>query len=350
MVQALIDNGIDEAEAFKLAAAAMSLNAEEFDRVARDVCTDVDGNFNNAAYNAAMGIYENMKRMKTDISSVTKQAHEAAKAVGGIGDGVVRGVTNLFDGSIGGINLKGIDTKITSGEFNGFSFDFDFKEASLDDFISQIELDISSYQNAISQIDGQIAALLALKNAPLKNFSGDDHEGGGDPDATTTKDVDEYIASIDEYREAVERLRKAQEEADKLETAINNAGSFEKKIELQAKLIAAYREEQAALHNLNNMRDASIAQGVKSLRELGFAVQYNDDTNELWIENLEHLNELTADSAGEYDSLQEATNALREGTEDLIDAITDLNDANREGSESWWEQNRSIIETTISML
>ena len=111
--------------------------------------------------------------------------------------------------------------------------------------------------------------------------------------------------------------RMPQEEANKLETEIENAGSFEKKIELQEKLIDAYREEQVALHNLNNMRDSTITQGVESLRELGFVVQYNADTNELWIENLDHLNELTADSAGKYGSLREATNALREGTEDL---------------------------------
>lgn len=188
-----------------------------------------------------------------------------------------------------------------------------------------------------------------MKNTPLKKFAGSGTGSGSGGSSSSTKEVEEYIASIDECREAVERLRKAQEEADKLETAIDNAGSFEKKIELQEKLIAAYCEEQAALHSLNDMRDSTITQGVESLRELGVAVQYNADTNELWIENLDHLNELTADSAGEYGSLQEATNALRKGTEDLIGTITDLNDANREGSESWWELNRSIIETTISM-
>ena len=35
--------------------------------------------------------------------------------------------------------------------------------------------------------------------------------------------------------------------------------------------------------------------------------------------------------------MQEATNALREDTEGLIDTITELNEENREGSESWKE-------------
>ena len=57
---------------------------------------------------------------------------------------------------------------------------------------------------------------------------------------------------------------------------------------------------------------------------------------------MEHLNELTADNKGEYDSLQEATNALRENTEDLINTITDLNEENRDGASTWRDVAGSI--------
>lgn len=209
-------------------------------------------------------------------------------------------------------------------------------------------MDISNYQDAISQIDGQIAALQALKNTPLKSFKGSG-TGSGGSSSSSTKEVEEYIASIDEYREAVERLRKAQEEVDRLETEIDNAGSIEKKIALEKELVGAYQEEQAALHNLNNLRDGTITAGVKTLQDLGFAVKYNADTNELWVENLEHLNELTADSKGQYGSLQEATNALRKDTEELISTITDLNEANQEGSATWWEVQRAILDAQIAV-
>ena len=114
-------------------------------------------------------------------------------------------------------------------------------------------------------------------------------------------------------------------------------------------MIGAYQEEQAALHNLNNLRDGTVTAGVKTLQDLGFAVKYNADTNELWVENLEHLNELTADSKGQYGSLQEATNALRKDTEELINTITDLNEANREGSATWWEVQRAILDAQIAV-
>lgn len=344
MVQALIDNGIDEAEAYKLAAQSMALNAEEFDRVARDVCTDVDGNFNAAAYNAAMGIYENMERAKTDIASVAKQAHESAKAIEGMANGVVKGSVTKFAGSLGGKLRDKIKTNITSGEFNGFDFDFDFKGASLEDFASQVELDISSYQKAISQIDGQIAALQALKNAPLKNF-----KSGSGGSGSSTKEIEEYTAAIDDYREAIERLNRVQIKKSDLETQLSNTNDLRTQIELQQELIGVYKEEQNALHDLNELRDQTIKDGAESLRQLGFDVEYDPDKNNFFVKNLEHLNELTADSKGKYGSLQEATNALRKDTESLINTLGELNKANQENSDSWVELAYRIQEANIAI-
>ena len=125
---------------------------------------------------------------------------------------------------------------------------------------------------------------------------------------------------------------------------------MKEQILLERQLIGAYEREQEALHNLNNQRDSTITAGVKSLRDLGFEVQYNADTNELWIDNMERLNELTADSKGEYDTLQEATNALREETEDLINSLTDLNEENRDGSADWQELANDIKEARKQIL
>lgn len=345
LVAALIEAGVDEATAFKLAAAAMAGNAQEFDRIAAEVCTDVNGNFNEAAYQAAQAIYQNMNSAKKDVASLATQAQQTAEAIAGMADGIKAGSSAIVGGSGGGTTGNGIKLNLSGAKFEGTDYTYEAKEIGLEDFISDLELDISNYQNAIAQIDGQIAALQALKNAPLKSFkSGGSSGSGGSKD-----DVEEYIADIDEYREAVERLRKAQAEVERITTDIENAGSIEKKIALEKELIGAYQEEQAALHNLNNLRDGTITAGVKTLQDLGFAVKYNADTNELWVENLEHLNELTADSKGQYGSLQEATNALRKDTEDLINTITDLNEANQEGSATWWEVQRAILDAQIAV-
>ncbi len=171
VAQALIAAGIDEATAYQLACAAMAQNSEEFNRVAAEVCTDVQGNFNQAAYDAAQAIYTNMQNSKLSIASVAAQAHEAAKAIAGIGSGTVQGSASVNGSGAGGSYTSKGSISVHSGSFQGTEYTYEAKTISLEDFISDLELDISSYQNAIAQIDGQIATLRALRNTSLNKFS-----------------------------------------------------------------------------------------------------------------------------------------------------------------------------------
>lgn len=178
VAQALIAAGIDEATAYQLACAAMAQNSEEFNRVAAEVCTDVQGNFNQAAYDAAQAIYTNMQNSKLSIASVAAQAHEAAKAIAGIASGTVQGSSSVQGGGAGGSYTGKGNISVHSGSFNGTEYTYEAKTISLEDFISDLELDISNYQQAISQIDGQIATLKALRNTSLNKFSTSNKNAG----------------------------------------------------------------------------------------------------------------------------------------------------------------------------
>ena len=173
VAEALIANGVDEATAYQLAAAAMSKNFEEFDRIAMQVATDVDGNLNKAAYEAALGIYKNMNSAKLDIASLARQAQNAARAIAAMKNGEVAGSSALQGGSGGGGNYSSYSMNLTAGSFNGTNYSYTPQKVSLDKFISDLELDISSYKSAIAQIDGQIAALQALRNKDLGSFKSD---------------------------------------------------------------------------------------------------------------------------------------------------------------------------------
>lgn len=179
VAQALIAAGIDEATAYQLACAAMAQNSEEFNRVAAEVCTDVQGNFNQAAYDAAQAIYTNMQNSKMSIASVAAQAHEAAKAIAGIANGTVQGSSSIQGGGAGGAYTGKGNITVSSGKFEGTEYNYESKSISLEDFISDLELDISNYQKAISQMDGQIAALKALRNTSLDKLTSEARGGGG---------------------------------------------------------------------------------------------------------------------------------------------------------------------------
>ena len=337
MAQALIDNGVQEADAWRLAAAAMAQNTEEFDRVAMEVCTDVNGNFNAAAYNAAQSIYQNMASGKSSVASFAKQCHEAAKAFAGIGSGEERGMDAVVGGATGAVSGKSIDLNLTSGSFDGTNYTYKATQTSLDDFTSNLQLDISKYQQQIAQIDSQIALLESLKNKPLGSYGNSSGGGGskggsGGGSSSSTKEVEEYIASIDEYREALERLARTQAKVDEIQQKINLSDNLEEQLLMQQVLIGAYEREQDALVNLNNQRKKTLASGAEELRNMGFAVEYNAEKNEFFVENMEHVNDLVADSAGEFDTLQEATNDLRKSTEEHIKALEDLNKSNQDSA------------------
>lgn len=324
LTAALIEMGVEESKAYALAAAAMAGNEEEFARVAKECFENMDDNAAKAAYNMAHSIFVNASNSCNSISEIAAQAHETAQAIAAMGSGEVAGSSSSIFGGTDGTQTGGLSLDLYKGNFNGTDYNYEATSVSLDNYVSQLELDISSYEKAIAQIDGQIAALQALKNAPLKSFessSGSSGSGG------SSKEVEEYLADIDEYYEAMKRLESIQQRLAKLQSQIEYADTEEEKIALTKQLINVYNDEADALENLNSLRSETIANGKAELEALGFSVSYDATTNEFMVHNMEHLNEL-------YGATQEETNGLRKKTEELIDTMESLNDSNQEGASS----------------
>ena len=168
--------------------------------------------------------------------------------------------------------------------------------------------------------------LEALKGLDLTTIYGSSGSGSS---SKKDKEIEEYTANIDKYYEALKRLERAQRKVEDLEKELSHTDDPAAKIRIYDQLVDAYKEEADAEKNLISKRTATINDNVKALRALGFEVEYNAKTNDFYIKNLEHLNELTATSKGKYETLEEATNALRESTEDLINTTEDLNNDNQ---------------------
>ena len=192
--------------------------------------------------------------------------------------------------------------------------------------------------------------------------------GGGGGGGNTT---DKYIADIDQFRKEIEALNQVQEKRAEIERDLNRIeneyveGStidlLWQQIVLQRRLVDTYGDEQNKLHALNNARDEYIKKGVELLEQWGFIVDYNDETNDLFIQNQEHLNEdsfkeligndltqyelasdMTLQVIGKYKNAQEAANGLIKNAESVISAITEWNEANKDNSDSWWDIADSI--------
>lgn len=371
LAEALIAMEVDRATAYKLATAAMSENEEEFTRIAMECFQNMDENSAKAAYNMAQSIYINAKNSSLSIADIAKQAHETAKAIRGMANGYIEGADySTFTGG-SGVYVGDYDYTAPDGNFVGTEYNYEAKQISLDEYIADLELDISDYENAIEQINGQIATLEALRNTPFESFKNlvdnassivgektnnkieqeqKEAEKAAKEEEEKTKLVEEYIAAIDEYYMALKRLEEVQKRRVSLEKKLEHTEDLSEKIFLSSGLIDVYKEEAEAEKNLMAAKQATIAANVGALRGLGFDVSYDASTNELYIKNLEHLNELTANSAGEYETLQEATNALRKETEDLIDTTEQLNQDNIDAAENIEDLGYEILETKNNII
>lgn len=365
LAEALIAMEIDKATAYKLATAAMADNEEEFTRIAMECFQNMDEGSAQMAYNMAQAIYINAKNSSMSIADIAKQAHETALAIRGMANGVVEGSSySVFSGG-SGVYVGSYDYSASDGNFVGTEYNYQAKQISLDEYIADLELDISDYENAIANINGQIATLEALRNTPFESFKNlvdntssivgektnqKNEQSAKEEEEEKTKLVEEYIAAIDQYYEALKRLEEVQKRRNSLEKKLEHTEDLSEKIFLSSGLIDVYKEEIEAEKNLMAAKQATIQANIGALRGLGFDVSYDAANNELIIKNLEHLNELTANSAGEYETLQEATNALRKETEELIDTTEQLNDDNADAAENIEDLGYTILETKNNII
>ena len=226
-----------------------------------------------------------------------------------------------------------------AGGGGGLTFsesDYQINDQGISTWLSEQETILAQRRVAMTkEIDKNLVAienLKKLKGLDLTSLYGASGSGGKGSSVKAKKDAEEYTAKIDALYEAEHRLAEAQRKRADIEAQINREDNPTKRTELRKKLIDAYNEEIDAAGNLLQARQGLVDTSVEELRKLGFEIEYNDETNQLYIANMERVNELTATSKGKYDSLQEATNELRKSTEQLIDDVQDWNKTNQDAA------------------
>lgn len=180
---------------------------------------------------------------------------------------------------------------------------------------------------------------------------------------SSSKEVDKYIADIDRLRKKKEILRRKELEdiriSDLISRTDDSIDGLKERIALTQQLIDGYEEENRQLHELagayreNGEYDydtarAEILEKINKFEsDYGIQIQYNAQTNELLCDDLEKINQLTADNSKNYDTAaekQEATNKLIQQAEKDYKEIVDLNKENIERSAQYEENVGKIHE------
>lgn len=335
LVQKYIEAGYDESEAYRLALDAMSTNSGKFKSFVSGVWSDVDTAVGDASSNMADNIKNNMQSAAQNIDNVRKTANETAKAVRGIDSGTVEGTSLSVEwkGSWKNNSLqydKSFPKMLLNNQqdatFDGKLYDYTAQIDDLQDFVKGINIDIENYKKSIDSINGQIATLEALRNAPLNLFKSDNKSGKNGGDNNTSKVVEEYKADIEALREELEELAKAQQSVANAQYALDNETELTSYINAYNALREAYATESEKQNAVFEKRSQLLNDNIWALQQYGFEIEYNTETGRVFVKNLEHINSLTKTEKGEYESVEEATNAYRKDVEELIEATEQLSD------------------------
>lgn len=146
-----------------------------------------------------------------------------------------------------------------------------------------------------------------------------------------------YQAQVNILYELEEQLRRVNIALERNQILTNLADESEKN-QLYNERIGLLRQQQDALHQINEARRKMIRDINNQLSSAGFQIDYNAQLNELMIKNMKHLSNFTDDAAKEY--------------ENLIKKVLDLNEANQDSSTKWLQIEQdieSVIESMISL-
>ena len=146
-----------------------------------------------------------------------------------------------------------------------------------------------------------------------------------------------YQAQVNILYELEEQLRRVNIALERNQILTNLADESEKN-QLYNERIGLLRQQQDALHQINEARRKMIRDINNQLSSAGFQIDYNAQLNELMIKNMKHLSNFTDDAAKEY--------------ENLIKKVLDLNEANQDNSTKWLQIEQdieSVIESMISL-
>ncbi len=171
--------GEGESLVSKEAAENMAGNMVQYHNVVADVAENIAENMAIAAADFAESMHENGIAAQVSITNVQKKTHDLSKSIRGAAKGLVTGSLKIYE--------KGHAEKKDSLKLKRIT--------TQEEFTSQLELDIESYTDAISNIDSQIETLKNLQ-AVFETNGGIGESGYSDKIKELEKEKDQLNSAV----------------------------------------------------------------------------------------------------------------------------------------------------------
>lgn len=184
---------------------------------------------------------------------------------------------------------------------------------------------ISSYQKVFSNIS-KISSGTYGGGGYSKNGS---HRYSGTSKSSkssgTSKSAQsEYKATIDTLYKYNNALDIAKDKVDQLSDALKNTDNLKEQEKITRQLIDALNNQIQKTNELKAAQTSQINDYINQLRQQGFAIDYNNQTNELYVNNMEHLADFSGDTAKNLEKLIKKIQSLNSDNVSLDSSVRDL--------------------------
>ena len=142
--------------------------------------------------------------------------------------------------------------------------------------------------------------------------------------ASTKAAKEEYKAEIDALYQYENALDNAKDEADRLKDALSDTDSYDEQEKYIKQLIDALNNQIAKTNDLKNAQANQIQDYINQLRAQGFAIDYNAEKNELYINNMQHLADFSGDTAKSLEKIIKKIQDLNSNNRTLDGSVRDL--------------------------
>ena len=190
---------------------------------------------------------------------------------------------------------------------------------------SMFNFDKEKYNDAEKNSKEYAAKILALQNIVFDTFK---------PGSSSAKAKEVYEIQINQFQELEDALSIINYQLER-NNILTDMASEENKIALLSERIGLLKQEQKALHDINEARRSAISQNVSKLSSYGLNIDYDAPINSILIKNYKDLDTIAKQYAKTKKMSIEDTNDFVKSVEQLVKETLSLNDVNRKSSNDY---------------
>ena len=182
------------------------------------------------------------------------------------------------------------------------------------------KVDVTSWANKWAGITKTVTSMVSGISLSSNRFTSSSRKAS----KAAKSSSETYKATIDTLYNYNNALDIAKNRVSALEKELKNTDNLEEQEKITRQLVNALNNQIQKTNELKDAQTSQINDYINQLRQQGFAIDYNNQTNELYINNMQHLADFSGDTAKNLEKLIKNIQSLNKDNVGLDSSVRDL--------------------------